>query len=1217
MEKEEISWVDYSNASAVEEFNARVESVFSKWGLGDETARQGGLENTQDPKDDTFGVKTDNVPLGKDVYTLTLISPRQEATDDIPPSLLSQGSEGVRYSQTISNLSFVELSMLQNYFDLSSAWDSNFESAMASNQNHTKFVPLWFGLDHYIVASAVGRTANSNDVSLLLSSCGMACESCNPSLPCFVASERQKIGFDSPLDRLADGVSRSSSQNFRTSLYGIGVSGSANPGCSTTHFNSCVEQAHKVPAKLLHLSGLTHLFRCKLYPSVMKSKRSDLSVDNVGVVLGGGELGVGGGKPEEFPASMTSPESEAPQVQNDLNTLAKHGDGVILISVRHTYTERAVQPFSRVLAQQAQDSMGSHHQSWSQWYDGDFRWRLHLVPQKRSFASQLALAALQGGESEAPLWGPLKDPIVSFSLSCAWPPFKEAVYVENATYSSLTFETAPIWALSATTQVEWDQRSNGSVEEELDDSGSRFGDANNGSAVAAGDREENEPRRGVAGASTTGREADESSEQMELAAVCPLGVGVWYVFLLLQAAEGSYRNLLLSRVARPSTSQRSLGSMQTHKAAQSLFIPIDYMLLGDKGLEKLHDLQANFMQGSLSNVRYRDCKRRIYQEDANQKSASIVNGADAYQKTTESQKKFNILTRPCPECWLCSPRARHIQERGKGARKRYCPKLPTAPVGSLLSLFAVRMSDFGASIEEFSMFWREFCAMLRWHWENLVLVPLNGDLERHAEKRKQASLVYEATVCPVDHQDCILHQKLCLLNLCISARAHAQFKHESFPEHRVLGLDTSSSSDFVMTSRSRDGCGDDEQGNAADADEDEEDADDDFFDAESRSVQSSNSRPGTPVQDILEKSLQQEQQGGTKWVEPWTIEECLMTKDMIRDKSDLMTSLAINSSTANVHEEMLSSALLSDMRAFKAANPSATYEGFRAWKSRSRRLGEYWRSLWNSPECVPAPLQDQIAHQDPSNPLFDPCQEAEKLLHHLETVSPEQALSQLFGVALENAAFVLSDAVECFQAVDSPRPYDVLRNSMADLACQLNRLDIEDPETACKSTADQERSIRRAKQRSAVEAVERMEFQLGMAMSLLHKLPPRLAGEMLEQETSNGTFYATLCKDQLKERAHIRQLLFRQEEEEEEEEENSDVDDDVDVGIHEKTVHTPEPNQKEYVLRALAHRPSFSQPTGGHSDSEHVVRLGANRMYACVGESKVILATALSETSFL
>ena len=40
---------------------------------------------------------------------------------------------------------------------------------------------------------------------------------------------------------------------------------------------------------------------------------------------------------------------------------------------------------------------------------------------------------------------------------------------------------------------------------------------------------------------------------------------------------------------------------------------------------------------------------------------------------------------------------------------------------------------------------------------------------------------------------------------------------------------------------------------------------------------------------------------------------------MVRDKGDLMGSLAVNSDTANVHEQMLSDALLSDMRAFKVA----------------------------------------------------------------------------------------------------------------------------------------------------------------------------------------------------------------------------------------------------------------------------------------------------------
>ena len=73
-----------------------------------------------------------------------------------------------------------------------------------------------------------------------------------------------------------------------------------------------------------------------------------------------------------------------------------------------------------------------------------------------------------------------------------------------------------------------------------------------------------------------------------------------------------------------------------------------------------------------------------------------------------------------------------------------------------------------------------------------------------------------------------------------------------------------------------------------------------------------------------------------------------MTADTRREREELLSSLALSAGSAPVHERMLREALVSDMAAFKAANPRAGFEAFCAWKAPVRRLGEFWRGEWQA-----------------------------------------------------------------------------------------------------------------------------------------------------------------------------------------------------------------------------------------------------------------------------
>ncbi|KAH9701885.1 Rab3 GTPase-activating protein catalytic subunit [Citrus sinensis] len=126
--------------------------------------------------------------------------------------------------------------------------------------------------------------------------------------------------------------------------------------------------------------------------------------------------------------------------------------------------------------------------------------------------------------------------------------------------------------------------------------------------------------------------------------------------------------------------------------------------------------------------------------------------------------------------------------------------------------------------------------------------------------------------------------------------------------------------------------------------------------------------------------------------------------------------------------------LLSDMSAFKAANPDAVFEDFIRWHSPgdwlnddgkengpsgipavedlkenwpprgrlSQRMSEHgnlWRKIWNEAPAVQASEQ---------KPLLDPNREGEKILHYLETLRPNDLLEQMVCTAFRASADTLN-----------------------------------------------------------------------------------------------------------------------------------------------------------------------------------------------------------------
>ncbi|XP_022716879.1 rab3 GTPase-activating protein catalytic subunit isoform X2 [Durio zibethinus] len=148
---------------------------------------------------------------------------------------------------------------------------------------------------------------------------------------------------------------------------------------------------------------------------------------------------------------------------------------------------------------------------------------------------------------------------------------------------------------------------------------------------------------------------------------------------------------------------------------------------------------------------------------------------------------------------------------------------------------------------------------------------------------------------------------------------------------------------------------------------------------------------------------------------PITQEGPLLTEDLIRETEELV--LRTGSVGAGCSQ------LLSDMQAFKAANPGCILEDFVRWhsppdwtetepsdevnslitrgqlSSRMQKEGNLWRELWKTSRPVPAIKQ---------TPLFDEDLAVEGILNSLEDIPTSELFQQLF-VSLLGLGFVLAE----------------------------------------------------------------------------------------------------------------------------------------------------------------------------------------------------------------
>ncbi|CAN7066887.1 unnamed protein product [Brassica rapa subsp. trilocularis] len=150
---------------------------------------------------------------------------------------------------------------------------------------------------------------------------------------------------------------------------------------------------------------------------------------------------------------------------------------------------------------------------------------------------------------------------------------------------------------------------------------------------------------------------------------------------------------------------------------------------------------------------------------------------------------------------------------------------------------------------------------------------------------------------------------------------------------------------------------------------------------------------------------------------PITQEGPLLTEDLIKETEELV--LRTGSMGAGCSQ------LLSDMQAFKAANPGCILEDFVRWHSppdwtgndtssgddssplrgqlsiRMQKEGNLWRELWETAKPLPAVKQ---------TPLYDEDFAVEGILNSLEDITPVDFFGQLF-VSLVALGFVMAEPV--------------------------------------------------------------------------------------------------------------------------------------------------------------------------------------------------------------
>lgn len=424
--------------------------------------------------------------------------------------------------------------------------------------------------------------------------------------------------------------------------------------------------------------------------------------------------------------------------------------------------------------------------------------------------------------------------------------------------------------------------------------------------------------------------------------------------------------------------------------------------------------------------------------------------------------------------------------------------LKSAPNDSLtynLALCIFIMNYEYGGIEGVAHLWHEFVLEMRYRLENNILIP------------KLALTVPNLNYC-------LLHQKLQMLNYCIERRQHREASHQT------TGMESKDPSDIAAAVSYKDYT-DDTEGEESvfhstddaslttstsslnkdktwsdllatiekvDSDSKKdfvsftsatstsnEDSDEEFYEAQEEMSSSSITPPPVKMEEepvepeepkepegVLEETEMKLMKVDKQLCIPITQQPPPLTEDVLMEQQDVMTRLGTSEEAAKVRAQMQSASLISDMEAFKAANPGSILEDFVRWYSpndwipgpetedekaelakyvsehnvekkkaegwefeledelddslldemtgegaeveghlslRMRVPGNAWKEMWGSARAIPVRRQKR---------LFDDTKEAEKVLHFLSNLRPCEIALQIFPIIIHSCLMRIS-----------------------------------------------------------------------------------------------------------------------------------------------------------------------------------------------------------------
>ncbi|CAF0883999.1 unnamed protein product [Brachionus calyciflorus] len=284
--------------------------------------------------------------------------------------------------------------------------------------------------------------------------------------------------------------------------------------------------------------------------------------------------------------------------------------------------------------------------------------------------------------------------------------------------------------------------------------------------------------------------------------------------------------------------------------------------------------------------------------------------------------------------------------------------------------------------------WQEFILELRYRYESAIIIP---GLDNDPKKQNQ-----DSSLIPPDLSRCLLHQKIQMLNCCIKKKQ----ERELIEKESAKKLDN------------------EKQKNNSDEDE--------FFDCEDE-------QPILPFEGRLKKfgDLTLLNKPSEYIYVPITQESTPMTEDMLEQHASVLVNLGSSDDASLLRAKIQSASLLSDMQAFKAANPECVLEDFVRWYSprdwvaveekqidpetneekiikkyelshRMKIPGNMWVDVWNNAKPVPVRRQKR---------LFDDTKEAEKIFEWLNSLSIGQIVEQTLPILFYSAIYTCYEEV--------------------------------------------------------------------------------------------------------------------------------------------------------------------------------------------------------------